>query len=177
LPLTDHANVHAHQKTPFALDPTPLFNFALFTLLNTPPNFLWQQFLEETFPGTTIAPAIVPMTNTSEKPSTTNEKKEIIPRKTLNKQNTLIKFLLDQTLGALFNTIVFIAGMAALKGQDYADIVQAVRAETWGLMSAGYKLWPMVSLLNFTVVPFEYRMLFGGLVGMGWGVFLSLVAG
>jgi len=44
-------------------------------------------------------------------------------------------------------------------------------------MSAGYKLWPAVSLLNFTVVPFEYRMLLGQIVGMGWGIFLSLLAG
>ena len=44
-------------------------------------------------------------------------------------------------------------------------------------MQAGYRLWPLVSLLSFTVVPFERRMVFGGLVGMGWGIFLSLFAG
>lgn len=44
-------------------------------------------------------------------------------------------------------------------------------------MIAGYKLWPLVSLLNFTVVPFQYRMLVGGLVGVVWGIFLSLLAG
>lgn len=43
-------------------------------------------------------------------------------------------------------------------------------------MVAGYKLWPLVSLLNFTVVPVEQRTLVGSLVGLGWGVFLALRA-
>ena len=43
-------------------------------------------------------------------------------------------------------------------------------------MIAGYKLWPLVSLLNFTVVPVERRVVVGSLVGLGWGVFLALRA-
>ena len=43
-------------------------------------------------------------------------------------------------------------------------------------MLAGYKLWPLVSLLNFTVVPVEKRTLVGSLVGLGWGIFLALKA-
>lgn len=45
-------------------------------------------------------------------------------------------------------------------------------------MVAGYKVWPLVSLLNFTVVPVEKRVVVGSLVGLGWGVYLALrVAG
>ena len=43
-------------------------------------------------------------------------------------------------------------------------------------MLAGLKLWPLVSLLNFTIVPVEKRILVGSLVGVGWGIYLSLVA-
>lgn len=43
-------------------------------------------------------------------------------------------------------------------------------------MLAGYKLWPLVSLLNFTVVPVEQRTFVGGLVGLGWGVYLAIRA-
>jgi protein Mpv17 len=166
--------------TSFSLNFTPILQFALFTALNTPPNFLWQQFLEETFPGFDVKPVIVE----SEKPlSEKGEKeqggttKEIVPEKRLNKRNTAIKFLLDQSVGALFNTVVFIAGMAAMRGATTSQVIDKVSKEAWPLMSAGYKLWPAVSLLNFTIVPFQYRMLFGGLVGMGWGIFLSLLAG
>ena len=46
--------------------------------------------------------------------------------------------------------------------------------DTLPLMLAGYKLWPLVSLLSFTVIPPEKRVIFGSLIGVGWGVFLSL---
>ena len=43
-------------------------------------------------------------------------------------------------------------------------------------MLAGYKLWPLVSILNFTVIPVEKRTLVGSLVGLGWGIFLAIKA-
>lgn len=43
-------------------------------------------------------------------------------------------------------------------------------------MIAGYKLWPLVSLLNFTIVPVDQRTVVGSLVGLGWGVYLALKA-
>ena len=48
--------------------------------------------------------------------------------------------------------------------------------ETLPLMINGWKLWPAVSILNFTVVPVHRRILVGSVVGLFWGVFLSLLA-
>jgi protein Mpv17 len=42
-------------------------------------------------------------------------------------------------------------------------------------MQAGWKLWPAVSILNFTVVPVQHRILVGSVVGLFWGIFLSLM--
>lgn len=53
---------------------------------------------------------------------------------------------------------------------------RATEQNTLSLMLAGYKLWPLVSLLQFTVVPVQQRVVVGSLVGVGWGVFLSLLA-
>lgn len=53
-------------------------------------------------------------------------------RKQLNVRNTAIKFGLDQTVGALFNTVVFLAGMAALRGVGTGDIVALVRKVSCG---------------------------------------------
>ena len=60
----------------------------------------------------------------SEKTNGAIMKKEIVPQKRLNKRNTAIKFLLDQTVGALFNTVVFLAGMPALNGAT-TDVIMA----------------------------------------------------
>lgn len=42
------------------------------------------------------------------------------------------------------------------------------------MLSAGYRLWPLVCLLNLVVVPFEHRMLVGNGAAFGWGVYMSL---
>lgn len=51
-----------------------------------------------------------------------------------------------------------------------------VLQDTLPLMMAGWKLWPAVSLLNFTIVPVNRRILVGSIVGLFWGIFLSLFA-
>lgn len=52
------------------------------------------------------------------------------------------------------------------------------KQEFWPLMAAGWKLWPMISMLNFTVIrSVETRNLVGALAGMVWNVYLSLIAG
>lgn len=43
-------------------------------------------------------------------------------------------------------------------------------------MAAGLKLWPFVSVLNFTVVPADQRLLVGSLFGVVWAIYLSLVS-
>lgn len=44
-------------------------------------------------------------------------------------------------------------------------------------MVAGFKLWPFVSILNFTIVPVDQRLLVGSILGVVWAVYLSLVSG
>lgn len=97
--------------------------------------------------------------------------------KRLNKKNTLIKFSLDQTIGAAVNTILFLVGIALLRGQSWDFIYKQVTHDFWPMIYAGQRLWPMVSVMQFTVVPFEYRQLVGSSVGLVWGVYLSLIAG
>jgi len=47
--------------------------------------------------------------------------------KRLNVRNTAIKFALDQTLGAVINTILFIAGMGMLRGAPTEQITTSVK--------------------------------------------------
>ena len=97
--------------------------------------------------------------------------------KRLNVRNTAIKFALDQTIGAVVNTVLFIAGMGLLKGLPFDLVMEAVKRDTLTLIFAGQKLWPAVSLLSFAFVPLEYRTAFGGTIGIFWGIYLSLFMG
>lgn len=121
---------------------------------------MWQSYLESSYPGYKVST------------------KDGRSRRQLDYGNTLIKFLLDQTLGALGNTVAFIVGMDYLRGQTDTNLVfQHVISDSWPLMKAGIRLWPAVSLLSFTLVPLQYRTGFGGLAGIGWNIYLSLVEG
>ncbi|KAK3069881.1 hypothetical protein LTR53_011443 [Teratosphaeriaceae sp. CCFEE 6253] len=164
-------------------DPTDLLHFFLFSLLACPPNYLWQKWLEGQFPGytqklsSTPTPQKEKREEMSEKsvpsnPATAAAKAE----KKLNITNTLIKFALDQTLGAAANTVLFIAGIALLRGQDWGTAQQNVAAGFWPMLRAGQRLWPFVSVAQFTVVPFEWRTLVGSMVGLVWGVMLALMS-
>ena len=126
-----------------------------FTLLTCPPNFLWQEYLERRFPGYTTS---------------------VDGTRSLDKGNTARKFALDQTLGALVNTAIFIATFAGLIGKVGQGIQRDLRRETLPLRISGWKLWPIVSILNFTVVPLQRRILVGSVVGLFWGVYLSMIA-
>jgi protein Mpv17 len=109
----------------------------------------------------------------------------------LDRVNTVKKFMLDQTIGTIVNTVLFIVGIGALKGKDRHAIFRDVdrvllrfcfqerhgannKQDFWPLIRSGWKLWPMVSLVNFVLVPVDQRILVGSIVGLFWGIYLSL---
>lgn len=81
----------------------------------TPPNFLYQKFLEDSFP--TKVPTAVPKKASDEKLQSRTSKNE-----RLSKSNTLAKFCLDQSFGAMANTVMFIILIGLFKGKSLATI-------------------------------------------------------
>ncbi|CZT15678.1 related to integral membrane protein, Mpv17/PMP22 family [Ramularia collo-cygni] len=186
-------------NSPLSLNVVKLLQFVLFSVLSTPPNYLWQCFLEAQYPAyaselphkekeafvddavsgkstsvdDSLRKRVQSKTLTEKSLDEASEK----PAKQLSIKNTAVKFTLDQTIGAAANTVLFIAGIALLRGQSVSSAFQDVQEQFWPMTFAGQKLWPAVSILSFTVVPFEYRMLFGSVAGLFWGIYLSLVAG
>ena len=149
------------QQRPFSVKLVPLAQFVIFTLISCPPNILWQEYLEYKFPGYTLTP--------SASTDTIYEKQRNIP-------NTLRKLLFDQTLGAFVNTIAFVGAMAAFKGRSARAVQLEVEQDTIPLMINGWKVWPAVAFMNFTFVPVNRRVLIGAVVGLFWGIYLSMFA-
>jgi hypothetical protein len=54
--------------------------------------------------------------------------------------------------------------------------VDEVREKFGPLMWDGYKLWPAFAVVSFVWIPVERRVLLGSLVGVAWGIYLSLLA-
>lgn len=43
-------------------------------------------------------------------------------------------------------------------------------------MVAGYKVWPIASIVSFSFVPVEKRLVFLSFIGFLWGIYMSLAA-
>ncbi|KAJ8115266.1 hypothetical protein OPT61_g3054 [Boeremia exigua] len=162
-------------STPFSLNINQVLKFAIFSIVSNPPNILWQGLLEDLFPTNVASTAHDPDVKTV-KPATTEK----------SKKNILIKFLLDQTIGAVVNTLMFLAFMGYVNGpqqgtlstQSTWDVIrQDCEQKLWPMIKDGYKFWPAISLISFVWVPVDKRVLFGCSVGVVWGIYLSLMAG
>lgn len=98
----------------------------LYTLLSTPPNYQWQQYIESQFPGYAL-----------KKIDVDDGGKGVEVEKTLNIRNTLIKLGLDQTIAAVVNVVAYIGGSRALRGVPWQECWMAVR-EVCGAPSCVY---------------------------------------
>jgi hypothetical protein len=132
--------VEARQEgRPFAFDFTRLLRFVAFTFISTPPNFMWQQLLEKTFP------AYLPATSAHQRKHEDDMEmkggigdgiidgdpgsqrvQERSARFSL--RNMLTKWFVDCiTLGAIMNTIAFLVIMDIMKGQGGAQIMSNIK--------------------------------------------------
>ncbi|KAI0486782.1 hypothetical protein F4859DRAFT_313486 [Xylaria cf. heliscus] len=168
-------------ERPFAFDFGMFLRFVTVTFLTAPPNYMWQQLLERTFPA-----------YERKRPSAGGDsprdlEKQVVevpeagagpePKPKLNLKNTFAKWFIDCiTLGAIFNTVAFFVLMGMLKRQPVAIIAHNVRTETIPVIVAGYKIWPFASIISFSFIPVERRIVFLNFVGLLWGIYMSLVA-
>ena len=74
------------------------------------------------------------------------------------------------------NTTAFLIIMGVLKGQGPVDIWDNIKGKTLKIILDGYKLWPIASVISFSFVPVERRIVFFSFVGLCWNVYLSLIA-
>lgn len=42
-------------------------------------------------------------------------------------------------------------------------------------MVANWKVWPIIQAVNFSIIPFQYRLPFQSTCSIGWNLFLSLL--
>ena len=85
----------------------PVFALVINAMLATPPNFLWQQYIERKFPG-----------YYTRRIEIDDDGKGAKVEKKLNVRNTFAKFVLDQTVAAVVNVVTFLGGVRLLNGES-----------------------------------------------------------
>jgi hypothetical protein len=188
-------------EKPFVFDAAQFLRFVAMAFLTAPPNYKWQQYLEYTFPAyERPRDPLRDVESGRKEKGDDDEKADMMelhestadhhhhhhnllhppnldaPPK-LNWNNTFTKWFIDCiTIGALVNTVAFFVLMGLLKGQSAAQIGHNVRYETFPLILAGFKIWPFASIISFSCIPVEKRIVFLNFIGLLWGIYMSLVA-
>eukprot|EP00198_Chlamydomonas_reinhardtii_P004766 XP_001694102.1 predicted protein [Chlamydomonas reinhardtii] len=87
----------------------------------------------------------------------------------------LSKMLLDQVLFAPLGLALFFVVIKLLEGRPQ-DISRSLKTSYVKSLFGGYLLWPAAGLLNFALLPNEYRLLFNNCVNIIWTCFLSIMS-
>ncbi|KAE8151241.1 hypothetical protein BDV25DRAFT_97610 [Aspergillus avenaceus] len=101
----------------FELDLQTLFQFTTCAFVMSPMTFLWLEGLESTLPGYSEKAEAAPKTEKG---------KDQKPSK-LNVRNTVAKIVIDQIGGGAWATVLYIATMGMLRGQDFDAITDQIR--------------------------------------------------
>ena len=181
-----------------------LLRFVALSFMTTPPNYHWQQFLERIFPAYPSGRQAerlddIEMTPAIDAPELKEGYEERVAQITrdgeskFSLKNTVTKWFVDCiTAGAIMNTIAFLILMGIMKGQAGPQIWSNIKTvsfvhpssyfsthtskETIPIIVAGYKMWPVASIISFSFIPVHRRIVFLSLVGLLWGIYMSLVA-
>ncbi|WAR52328.1 hypothetical protein PtB15_1B769 [Puccinia triticina] len=86
----------------------------------------------------------------------------------------LKRILLDQLLMAPIYTFLFISLTGWFEGLTIPEIQERLHQLYWYLLTANWKIWPLIQIFNFSFMPLQYRVPWQGSCGVLWTVFLSL---
>jgi len=82
------------------------------------------------------------------------------------------KVFVDQTtFGPLFNLLYFYE-IGLLEGRSLSYINEKVGKEYSSVMMANYKIWPLLNIINFKLVPPNMRVLFGNVASILWTAYV-----
>ncbi|KAK7927508.1 hypothetical protein PG985_004506 [Apiospora marii] len=190
------ARWHA-EGTPEPLDKQRILEFAFFGFIGALIGYEWHHALERHFPTRT-------RTFKQRRPAAAGdnlekgrdpEEKPAVPESSggnggggsgggssssgdlrINYRNVAAKLVLDQTISLSLMITLFLIVTNILRLPTLALVFGVVRRKLWGLLRAGWTIWPAVGLVNFIWVPVRSRVLVASCVGFGWNIFLSVMA-
>lgn len=83
------------------------------------------------------------------------------------------KMVLDQSIMAPTLSLLIMVAVDLIDRKSWSHIHERLRTQYIDVMKANYLLWPAVQVINFSMVPLAYQVLFVQLVAACWNCFLS----
>lgn len=86
------------------------------------------------------------------------------------------KMVTDQLCFAAFFNGAFVVGVGMLEGSSFENSTDRMWNTIWPSMKANWSIWPIAQMLNFTIIPKTYQILYVNCVGLLWNCILSYIA-
>ena len=83
------------------------------------------------------------------------------------------KVLIDQLASAGAFHAVFLTTTTLMQGRSYLEVCAKLQRDWFTLVKASWSLWCVAHLVNFSVVPLHWRVVYSNVVSTGWAVFMS----
>ncbi|XP_063727371.1 mpv17-like protein isoform X2 [Symsagittifera roscoffensis] len=68
-------------------------------------------------------------------------------------------------------TVLFVTKLA--RGQDFTSISNNFAQDYPKLLSGNWKVWPWVQIVNFTIIPLRFRVLWANFIAVFWNSYVS----
>lgn len=78
------------------------------------------------------------------------------------------KIAIDQTAWSLCWNSTYYTLLGILKFESPSIIISSVKNSWWDLLKAGWRLWPIVHIFTYGVIPIQHRLLFVDVVEILW---------
>lgn len=85
----------------------------------------------------------------------------------------LKKMFLDQAVFAPPFTLLISYLVPFINGQKHEKIVDNLKKTYFDILKANYMLWPMAQVINFSLVPLQYQVLYSQFIALIWNSYLS----
>ncbi|KAL9644679.1 hypothetical protein ABK040_012333 [Willaertia magna] len=119
-------------------------------LLIGPTLHLWYKFLDKTFKTTNITKRVIFI-------------------------NAMKQMVVDQTIFAPFSILQFLTYMGLVERHLWKDIYEKMKKELLPTLIANWMIWPLVQIINFVIIPLQFRVLFVNFIAIFWNAYLSFV--
>lgn len=88
-------------------------------------------------------------------------------------KSSLKKVAIDQCVFSPAMMVVFMGTFSALQGASFAQFKDNLEKNYVDILLNNYKVWPAVQILNFSIVPLQFRVLVVQVVALGWNTYLA----
>ena len=85
----------------------------------------------------------------------------------------LKKVLVDQSMMPTFINATIIVWLELMQRQKWPAIKNKIQNNLPSILWNQYKIWPAVQLVNFYVVPIQYRVIVVAVVAFFWNIYLA----